>query len=60
MNSALRWTPMKLALAMGVLLVWGALICAGLVLAVQGKPWLLIASVAGYGAAFARVGCAGH
>jgi hypothetical protein len=51
---------MKLVLAMGVLVVWGALICAGLVLAVHGKPWLLVASVAGYGAAFVRVGCTGH
>jgi hypothetical protein len=51
---------MKLALAIGVLVGWGALIGAGLVLAVQGKPWLLITSVLAYGLAFVRVGCATH
>jgi hypothetical protein len=51
---------MKLALAIGVSVGMGALICAGLVLAVQGKSWLLIASALGYGLAFARLGCAAH
>jgi hypothetical protein len=51
---------MKLALAALVYLVMAAVLCAGIVLMVAGKPWLLIASFLLYAAAFAKIGCLGQ
>jgi hypothetical protein len=51
---------MKLVLGIGALAGAGALIGLGLVLAVKGSPWVLIASGLGYGVAFVRFGCATH
>ena len=51
---------MKLLLAIGVLVGMGGVISLGMVLAVKGSPWLLLASMLGYGVAFARLGCAAH
>jgi hypothetical protein len=48
---------MKLLAALGVFLVTGALIAAGIVLAVQGRPWLLLASTLAFLVGFARIGC---
>ena len=51
---------MKLLLAVGVFLGIGVLTSLGIVLAVKGSPWLLLASALAYGVAFVRIGCASH
>jgi hypothetical protein len=48
---------MRLLAALGVFLAMAALIAAGIVLAVTGKPWLLIASTSAFLLGFARIGC---
>ena len=51
---------MKLLLAIGVLVGTGVWISLGIVLAVKGSPWLLLAGALAYGVAFVRIGCVGH
>jgi hypothetical protein len=60
MNPVVEWAPMKLLLAIGVLVGTGVWISLGIVLAVKGSPWLLLAGALAYGVAFVRIGCAGH
>jgi len=38
----------------------GAIIGAGILLAVKGSPWLLIASLVGFVIAVGKIGCAAH
>jgi hypothetical protein len=51
---------MKLLAAVGVYLGVGIVIACGIVLAVKGSPWLLVASTLGFLIAFARIGCLEH
>ena len=51
---------MKLFLAFAVWIIMGALIGSGLLLAILGSPWLLIASVVGFIIAVGKIGCATH
>ena len=51
---------MKLFWAILFGLVLAAVLGAGLVRAVEGSPWLLLAAVVGYVLAFARIGCLEH
>ena len=51
---------MKLALAALVYIAMAAVLCTGIVLMVDGKPWLLVASFLLYVVAFAKIGCLGH
>ena len=51
---------MRLLAALGVFLATAVLIAAGIVLAVNGKPWLLIASTLAFLVGFARIGCTQH
>ena len=48
---------MKFLAAMGVMAVFAAVMATGIVLAVKGNPWLLIASFGGFFFLFAKVGC---
>ncbi len=48
---------MRLLAALGVFLATAVLIAAGIVLAVNGRPGLLIASMLAFLLAFARIGC---
>ena len=61
MSTATRYTHgMKLIYAFAVWLIMGALIGLGLLLAVNGSPWLLIASVLGFIVAVGKIGCMSH
>jgi hypothetical protein len=51
---------MKLVFAVAVWLIMGAIISTGLVLAVNGSPWLLLAGVLGFIIAVGKIGCASH
>ena len=42
---------------MGVMAVFAAVMATGIVLAVKGNPWLLIASFGAFFFLFAKVGC---
>ncbi len=48
---------MKLLLAAGAMVGMGAVLSLGIVLAVRGSPWLLLAGAITFGIAFVRVGC---
>jgi hypothetical protein len=48
---------MKFFVAVGVMAAFAAAMAAGIVLAVQGSPWLLVASVGLFGLLFWRIGC---
>jgi hypothetical protein len=48
---------MKLALAALVYLGMALVLCAGIVLMVAGKPWLLVIAFLLYAVAFAKIGC---
>jgi hypothetical protein len=51
---------MRLTLAIVAYLLIGLVIAWGILLAVHGSYWLLIASLLAYLLAFARIGCADH
>jgi len=51
---------MKLVYAFAIWLTMGAIIGTGLLLAVNGSPWLLIAGVLGFIFAVGKIGCASH
>jgi len=51
---------MKLIYAFAVWLIMGALIGSGLLMAVNGSPWLLLASVLGFIIAVGKIGCLSH
>ena len=61
MNGVAGYTrAMKLIYAFAVWLIMGALIGSGLLLAVNGTPWLLLASMLGFIIAVGRIGCMSH
>ncbi len=51
---------MKLFLAIFVYLLIGAVLSWGILLAMGGKPWLLIGSLIAYIVAFGKIGCTSH
>jgi hypothetical protein len=51
---------MKLFLAVLVYLLIGAVLSWGILLALGGKPWLLIGSLIAYIVAFGKIGCTSH
>ena len=51
---------MKLLCAMGVWIGMGAIIGSGILMAIKGSPWLLIASLVGFVIAVGKIGCAVH
>ncbi len=51
---------MKFALAIFVYLLMAAILGAGILLLVAGKPWLLIISLIVFVVAFGRLGCMTH
>ncbi|HEU6448211.1 MAG TPA: hypothetical protein VFV23_07230 [Verrucomicrobiae bacterium] len=51
---------MKFALAILTYVVIAAVLSAGILLLLQGKPWLLIGGVIAYLVAFAQIGCRTH
>ena len=51
---------MKFLSALIIGFVMMAVIAAGMVLAVFGKPWLLILSLLGFVVAVGKIGCATH
>ena len=53
-------TVMKFALAILVYLLMGVVLGAGILLAVAGKPWFLIAAFIAYVVAFGKIGCMTH
>ena len=53
-------TVMKLALAVLVYVLIGVVLGAGILLAVAGKPWFLIAAFIAYVVAFGKIGCMTH
>ncbi len=48
---------MMLLLAAGAMVAMGGLLSLGIVLAVKGSPWLLLAGAIAFGLAFVRLGC---
>ena len=51
---------MKFWLSIVVYLLIAAVLGSGILLLMAGKPWLLIAGLAVYVIAFARIGCMTH
>jgi len=51
---------MKLFLAISVYLLIGAVLSWGILLAVAGKPWLLVGGLIAYVVAFGKIGCTAH
>jgi hypothetical protein len=51
---------MRFFAAMGIMAGFAVAMAAGLVLTVQGNPWLLIVSLGVFGLLFARIGCMQH
>ena len=51
---------MKFALAILVYLVIAAVLGAGILMLVAGKPWLLIIGAVGFIVAFGKLGCKSH
>lgn len=48
---------MKLALAILVYVLIALALCAGIILMVGGKPWVLAVAFLLYAVAFAKIGC---
>jgi hypothetical protein len=51
---------MKFALAILVYLIIALILGVGILLLLQGKPWLLIIGAVAFLLAFARIGCKSH
>jgi hypothetical protein len=51
---------MKFLLAIIVYLLIAAVLSGGILLAMHGKPWLLVASLITYIVAFGKLGCMSH
>ena len=51
---------MKLFLSILAYVLIGAVLSWGMLLAMSGKPWLLVGGVVAYLVAFGKVGCASH
>ena len=48
---------MRFLLALLVYVLMAVILGWGILLAVKGEPWLLLAGLVGYGVAFAKLGC---
>ena len=57
---ALQFVPMKFVLAILVFLAFAFFISWGVLLTLQGQPWLLAASLAVFLGTFIRFGCQSH
>ena len=55
-----RIAVMKFLLAILAYLLIGAVLSWGILLAVAGKPWLLVVAILVYLVAFAKIGCLSH
>ena len=51
---------MKLLLAFAVWIGMGTVLGVGILMAVKGSPWLLIAGLIGFVIAVGRIGCMSH
>ena len=51
---------MKLIYAFVIWIGMGAVIGAGILMAIKGSPWLLIAALIGFVVAVGKIGCAVH
>ena len=51
---------MKLLCAFAIWIGMGAVIGAGILMAVKGSPWLLIAGLIGFVVAVGKIGCTAH
>ena len=51
---------MKLVFAFAVWMAMGVILGTGILLAVQGSPWLLIAAFIGFVIAVGKIGCLAH
>jgi Trk-type K+ transport system membrane component len=51
---------MKLALAVFVYLLIGLILSWGIMLLLEGKPWLFVAALLAYVFAFGKIGCQTH
>jgi hypothetical protein len=51
---------MKLMLAIFVYVLMGAVLSWGILLALTGKPWLLLGGLIAYLVAFGKIGCTSH
>ncbi|MEJ0089190.1 MAG: hypothetical protein WDM80_05490 [Limisphaerales bacterium] len=51
---------MKFALAILAYVVIALILGLGILMLLQGKPWLLIIGAVGFLVAFARIGCKSH
>lgn len=51
---------MKLVFAIAVWLIMGAILGTGLLLAVNGSPWLLLIGALGFVFMVGKIGCATH
>lgn len=52
--------PMKLLCAFAVWIGMGVVLGTGILMAVKGSPWLLIAGMVGFVIAVGKIGCATH
>ena len=51
---------MKLILAFAVWIGMGVVLGVGILMAIKGSPWLLIAALIGFVIAVGKIGCATH
>lgn len=51
---------MKLLCAFAVWMAMGLVLGLGILMAVKGSPWLLIAGLVGFVVAVGKIGCAAH
>lgn len=51
---------MKLGLAIAVWLVMGFVLAKGLLMAINGQPWLLLVGIAVFALMVAKIGCLTH
>jgi len=51
---------MKLLFAFAVWIAMGVVLGTGILLAVKGSPWLLIAAFVGFVVAVGKIGCMAH
>jgi hypothetical protein len=54
------FAAMKLFLALALWILMGAVLVKGLVMAIDGKSWLLIVGALGFVALVGKIGCLSH
>jgi Trk-type K+ transport system membrane component len=59
-SKSLQSSAMKFALAVLIYLIMAAILGAGILLLVAGKPWLLIVALIAFVVAFGKIGCMTH